>query len=202
MFPLQETALECHFGTDRSFEARWVNSSAVECIHVLVSRGRPPAPAPHSVGQVPGQGGSCPQPPTQQLGCHLPPPPLLPAGKSFSRARSPLRRGALCVRWCWGVFTAPALQRLLRGIRSSSSPRSPGLWDRAACLPFQMGRVQFRQKKLATSQCCYFCSFYSELGIGLRKCSAAHQRAVCGCWRENRTSELQQAFGPPPMGIQ
>ncbi|PKK21021.1 plexin D1 [Columba livia] len=32
----KETALECHFGTDRSFEARWVNSSAVECIHVLL----------------------------------------------------------------------------------------------------------------------------------------------------------------------
>lgn len=35
----QETALECHFGTDRTFEARWVNSSAVECVHVLVSQG-------------------------------------------------------------------------------------------------------------------------------------------------------------------
>ncbi|NWQ88648.1 PLXD1 protein, partial [Burhinus bistriatus] len=32
----QETALECHFGTDKTFEARWVNSSAVECIHVLL----------------------------------------------------------------------------------------------------------------------------------------------------------------------
>ncbi|XP_009977662.1 PREDICTED: plexin-D1, partial [Tauraco erythrolophus] len=32
----QETALECHFGTDRTFEARWVNSSAVECVHVLL----------------------------------------------------------------------------------------------------------------------------------------------------------------------
>ncbi|XP_030314059.1 plexin-D1 isoform X2 [Calypte anna] len=32
----QETALECHFGTDRTFEARWVNSSTVECIHVLL----------------------------------------------------------------------------------------------------------------------------------------------------------------------
>lgn len=35
----QEAALECHFGTDGTFEARWVNSSAVECVHVLVSRG-------------------------------------------------------------------------------------------------------------------------------------------------------------------
>ncbi|KAM6413682.1 plexin-D1 [Rhynochetos jubatus] len=34
-FP-EETALECHFGTDRTFEARWVNSSAVECLHVLL----------------------------------------------------------------------------------------------------------------------------------------------------------------------
>uniref|UniRef100_A0A8C0B6U7 Plexin D1 n=1 Tax=Buteo japonicus TaxID=224669 RepID=A0A8C0B6U7_9AVES len=34
--PSQETALECHFGTDRTFEARWVNSSAVECVHVLL----------------------------------------------------------------------------------------------------------------------------------------------------------------------
>nr|XP_009938278.1 PREDICTED: plexin-D1 [Opisthocomus hoazin] len=32
----QETALECHFGTDRTFEARWVNASAVECVHVLL----------------------------------------------------------------------------------------------------------------------------------------------------------------------
>ncbi|NXS70842.1 PLXD1 protein, partial [Pandion haliaetus] len=32
----KETALECHFGTDRTFEARWVNSSAVECVHVLL----------------------------------------------------------------------------------------------------------------------------------------------------------------------
>ncbi|XP_010118774.1 PREDICTED: LOW QUALITY PROTEIN: plexin-D1-like, partial [Chlamydotis macqueenii] len=32
----QEAALECHFGTDRTFEARWVNSSAVECVHVLL----------------------------------------------------------------------------------------------------------------------------------------------------------------------
>uniref|UniRef100_H0ZJX0 Plexin-D1 n=1 Tax=Taeniopygia guttata TaxID=59729 RepID=H0ZJX0_TAEGU len=30
------TALECHFGTDGTFEARWVNSSAVECVHVLL----------------------------------------------------------------------------------------------------------------------------------------------------------------------
>lgn len=35
----QETALECHFGMERTFEARWVNSSAVECVHVLVSQG-------------------------------------------------------------------------------------------------------------------------------------------------------------------
>ncbi|NXR21265.1 PLXD1 protein, partial [Cinclus mexicanus] len=34
-FP-KETALECHFGTDGTFEARWVNSSAVECVHVLL----------------------------------------------------------------------------------------------------------------------------------------------------------------------
>jgi len=33
----QETALECHFGMERMFEARWVNSSTVECVHVLVS---------------------------------------------------------------------------------------------------------------------------------------------------------------------
>ncbi|NWX24079.1 PLXD1 protein, partial [Aegotheles bennettii] len=32
----KETALECHFGTDRTFEARWLNSSAVECVHVLL----------------------------------------------------------------------------------------------------------------------------------------------------------------------
>ncbi|NWY51398.1 PLXD1 protein, partial [Chionis minor] len=32
----KETALECHFGTDKTFEARWVNSSAVECVHVLL----------------------------------------------------------------------------------------------------------------------------------------------------------------------
>ncbi|RLV89067.1 hypothetical protein DV515_00015072 [Chloebia gouldiae] len=32
----KETALECHFGTDGTFEARWVNSSAVECVHVLL----------------------------------------------------------------------------------------------------------------------------------------------------------------------
>uniref|UniRef100_A0A8C3J9H8 Plexin-D1 n=1 Tax=Calidris pygmaea TaxID=425635 RepID=A0A8C3J9H8_9CHAR len=32
----KETALECHFGTERTFEARWVNSSAVECLHVLL----------------------------------------------------------------------------------------------------------------------------------------------------------------------
>ncbi|XP_039932115.1 LOW QUALITY PROTEIN: plexin-D1 [Hirundo rustica] len=32
----KETALECHFGTDRTFEAQWVNSSAVECVHVLL----------------------------------------------------------------------------------------------------------------------------------------------------------------------
>ncbi|NXH29786.1 PLXD1 protein, partial [Myiagra hebetior] len=32
----KETALECHFGTDRTFEARWVNSSAVECVRVLL----------------------------------------------------------------------------------------------------------------------------------------------------------------------
>ncbi|NXW63285.1 PLXD1 protein, partial [Eurystomus gularis] len=32
----KETSLECHFGTDRTFEARWVNSSAVECVHVLL----------------------------------------------------------------------------------------------------------------------------------------------------------------------
>uniref|UniRef100_A0A803XQE7 Plexin D1 n=1 Tax=Meleagris gallopavo TaxID=9103 RepID=A0A803XQE7_MELGA len=32
----EETALECHFGMERTFEARWVNSSAVECVHVLL----------------------------------------------------------------------------------------------------------------------------------------------------------------------
>uniref|UniRef100_A0A8C2UG96 Plexin-D1 n=1 Tax=Coturnix japonica TaxID=93934 RepID=A0A8C2UG96_COTJA len=32
----QETTLECHFGMERTFEARWVNSSAVECVHVLL----------------------------------------------------------------------------------------------------------------------------------------------------------------------
>ncbi|NXJ68739.1 PLXD1 protein, partial [Rostratula benghalensis] len=32
----KETALECHFGTERTFEARWVNSSAVECLQVLL----------------------------------------------------------------------------------------------------------------------------------------------------------------------
>ncbi|XP_074770846.1 plexin-D1 isoform X2 [Athene noctua] len=32
----KEAALECHFGTGRTFEARWVNSSAVECVHVLL----------------------------------------------------------------------------------------------------------------------------------------------------------------------
>ncbi|XP_062441465.1 plexin-D1 [Rhea pennata] len=34
-FP-KETALECHFGTERTFEAQWVNSSAVRCSHVLL----------------------------------------------------------------------------------------------------------------------------------------------------------------------
>ncbi|XP_072203214.1 plexin-D1 isoform X1 [Excalfactoria chinensis] len=32
----EETTLECHFGMDRTFEARWVNSSAVECVRVLL----------------------------------------------------------------------------------------------------------------------------------------------------------------------
>ncbi|NXR08939.1 PLXD1 protein, partial [Semnornis frantzii] len=32
----EDTALQCHFGTDRTFEARWVNSSAVECLNVLL----------------------------------------------------------------------------------------------------------------------------------------------------------------------
>ncbi|XP_010220637.1 PREDICTED: plexin-D1, partial [Tinamus guttatus] len=32
----KETALECHLGAERTFEARWVNSSAVQCSHVLL----------------------------------------------------------------------------------------------------------------------------------------------------------------------
>ncbi|KFV70049.1 Plexin-D1, partial [Dryobates pubescens] len=32
----EDTALQCHFGPDRTFEARWVNSSAVECLNVVL----------------------------------------------------------------------------------------------------------------------------------------------------------------------
>ncbi|XP_019392531.1 PREDICTED: plexin-D1, partial [Crocodylus porosus] len=32
----KDTALECHFGTDRTFEARWVNSSAIQCSGILL----------------------------------------------------------------------------------------------------------------------------------------------------------------------
>ncbi|XP_026506045.1 plexin-D1 [Terrapene carolina triunguis] len=32
----KDTVLECHFGTDRTFEARWVNTSTVQCSGVLL----------------------------------------------------------------------------------------------------------------------------------------------------------------------
>lgn len=162
---------------------------------MLVSWGEAASPcSPAAWGRSQGREGLVPNLPPSSWDATSLFPPLLPAEKASARLSPP----------AWGsrAFTVPALRCLLHGICSSSSPCSPGLWDGAACLPFQMGRVQFRQKKLATSQCCYFCSFYSELGIGLRKRSDAHQRVVCGCWRANHTSELQQTFGSPLMGIQ
>lgn len=39
------------------------------------------------------------------------------------------------------------------------------------------------------------------MGFGLRKCSGIHQIAVCSFWRAKYTSERQQTFGLPPMGI-
>ncbi|XP_039336724.1 plexin-D1 [Mauremys reevesii] len=32
----KDTVLECHFGTDRTFEARWVNTSTIQCSSVLL----------------------------------------------------------------------------------------------------------------------------------------------------------------------
>lgn len=74
----QETALECHFGTDRTFEARWLNSSTVECVQVLVSWGvRPPAPAPPTAwGKSEGREGLVPN---KTAGTS---PPLLPPSDS------------------------------------------------------------------------------------------------------------------------
>ena len=81
--PSQETALECHFGTDRTFEARWVNASAVECVHVLVS----PAPAPPTVcGRAEDTEGLAPHlPPSSHLLSSLAPslpPSVLPSTSS------------------------------------------------------------------------------------------------------------------------
>lgn len=127
----QETALECHFGTDRTFEARWVNSSAVECIHVLVSEATSPC-SPRGVGQ----GGSCPQPPTQRLGCRLPSSPPSPPAEKKCKPGLPLQQEAVCVGWCWqGIGELPMLRCLLRGHLQWLQPLLRWAWEGAACLP-------------------------------------------------------------------
>lgn len=101
--PPQETALECHFGTDRTFEARWVNSSAVECVHVLVSRG---CSCQLCLGAgLEGSEGLAPEPPTQQLGPFFPSPTLhCQLKKAQSRLTSPTR-GSLRLPMAGRAFT-------------------------------------------------------------------------------------------------
>ncbi|EMP35584.1 Plexin-D1 [Chelonia mydas] len=49
----KDTVLECHFGTDRTFEARWVNTSTVQCSSVLVNPLRVEATPPSQDSGIP-----------------------------------------------------------------------------------------------------------------------------------------------------
>lgn len=93
----QETALECHFGTDRTFEARWLNSSAVECVHVLVSRGvRLPAPVPPTAWvRSKAREGLAPSLLPSSWDATSPPPSLCFQLKKVQIRFAPLARGSL-----------------------------------------------------------------------------------------------------------
>lgn len=90
----QETALECHFGVERTFEARWVNSSAVECVHVLVSQGMAVSLWCCRAGPVLANHPLAPQRGIETLS----PPPALPAlPAEEARSRLVPQAGACCV---------------------------------------------------------------------------------------------------------
>lgn len=66
------------------------------------------------------------------------------------------------------------LRCLLRGYLQWLQPRLCWGLGRSCLFTFLNGKSSVQAKNLATFQRCYFCSFYSEIGIGLRKRSEAH----------------------------